>query len=272
MANAAAKTETDGLPAGLIDLPADEYHADRSAVSKGWLDKIDRSPAHLKLYLDGARSEPTPAMVLGSLIHTAVLEPDLLDSEYAVQPKIDRRTKAGKEEYAAWIEEHANMTHVTSEQLEQAKAIRDSVLHHRAASVLLRDGVAEQTVVWHDAGTGEKCKARADWLRDSMVVDLKSTTDARPDAFAKAIANFRYDVQAAHYTDGFERDRFVFIVVEKDPPYGVAVYVADDSVFERGRSLRDRNLDTYSACMAKGHWPAYADTIQTVGLPAWARG
>lgn len=271
MGSAAEKATDDGLPLGIIDLPADEYHADRSAVSKGWLDMIDRSPAHLKLYLDGARREPTPAMMLGSLIHTAVLEPDLLPTEYAVAPQVDRRTKVGKAAYAEWLEEHANMTHVTSEQMDTAIAVRDAVMQHRAASALLSKGSPEQTVVWRDAGTGEKCKARADWLRDSMTIDLKSTSDARPEAFAKSIANFRYDVQAAHYSDGFERDRFVFIAVEAQPPYGVAVYVADPSIFERGNTLRDRNLDTYSACMARNHWPGYEDTIQSISLPAWAR-
>ena len=40
------------------------------------------------------------ALQLGSAIHTAVLEPEKFYDEYYISPKIDKRTKAGKEEAA----------------------------------------------------------------------------------------------------------------------------------------------------------------------------
>lgn len=261
----------DELPTGFIDLSAEDYHADRSAVSKSWLDQIDRSPAHLRAYLDGQREE-TPAMTFGRLVHCAVLEPDLLDDQFAVIPSdINRRTKVGKEEFTAWEKEHAHHTIVTSAQLADAKAIRDSVLRSKAASALLGKGAPEQSVVWIDSQTGERCKARADWLRDSVIVDVKTTQDARPDAFMRSIANYRYDVQAAHYGRGFERERFAFIAVEKTPPYGVAVYLADDTIRERGQEARIRNLETYGQCRESGEWPGYPDIVTGISLPAWAR-
>ena len=63
-----------------------QYHADREYVSKTWLDKINRSPAHLKAYLDGFSSFQSPAMALGSLVHEAVLEPELFESKYCIEP------------------------------------------------------------------------------------------------------------------------------------------------------------------------------------------
>lgn len=258
------------LQPGMIELDADTYHADRSAVSKSWLDRIDRSPAHLRAYLDGAKKD-TPALLLGRLVHTAVLEPDLIDSEFVTTPTdINRRTKDGKAEYAAWQAENDSKTIVTADQFQLAIAIRDSVLKNRAAKTLLQSGNPEQTVVWENTETGEKCKARADWLRENVIVDVKTTIDARPDPFARAIANYRYDVQTSHYEEGFDMNRFVFIAVEKEPPYAVAVYAADDLIRARGKKARDKNLRTYAECKATASWPGYEEVIHTIHLPRWA--
>lgn len=258
------------LETGRIALSAEDYHADRSAVSKSWLDQIERSPAHLRAYLDGEKRE-TPALILGHLTHSAVLEPDLLDDLFAVTPKdINRRTNAGKAEYAEWKAANAHKTIVTVEQLDAAKAMRDSVYRHKAAKALLGKGDPEQTVVWVNPETGEKCKARADKLLENVIVDVKSTTDARPREFARSIVNYRYDVQAYHYEDGFDIDRFAFIAVESQPPYAVAVYAVDDVIRQRGRNARDKNLRTYAECKASNHWPGYDDVIRMIELPRWA--
>lgn len=258
------------LKPGRIDLSADDYHADRSAVSKSWLDRIDRSPAHLRAYLDG-HSKDTPTLILGRLVHSAVLEPDLLADQFVVPPNINRRTKVGKEEYAAFEKDNAHKTIITQDQFDLALAIRDSVYGNRAAKALLTDGDPEATVVWRNAETGELCKARADWLRENVIVDVKTCQDARPDAFARSIANYRYDVQTSHYGEGFDLDRFVFIAVEKDPPYACAVYAADDLIRQRGKEARDRNLNTYAECKAKDEWPGYEEVITTIHLPRWAQ-
>ena len=258
------------LEPGRLTLNAEEYHADRSAVSKSWLDRIDRSPAHLKAYLDGYRPD-TPAMLLGRLVHVAVLEPDLLADLFVRPPEgINRRTNAGRAEYAEWQESVAGRTLVSIDQWIQALAIRDSVQQNRAAKALLTTGDPEQTVVWKNLETGELCKARADWLRENVIVDVKTTQDARPAAFAKSIANYRYDVQTSHYSEGFDLDRFVFIAVEKEPPYACAVYAADEIIRARGKRARDRNLQTYAECRVTGTWPGYEEVIHTIELPRWA--
>ena len=270
MTGALAADKKTELAPGRIDLPADQYHSDRSAVSKSWLDRIDRSPAHLRAYLDG-HSEDTPALLLGRLVHTAVLEPDLLSDQFVTKPTdINRRTNAGKAEYAEWEKANAEKSIITDDQMTLATAMRDSVRQNKAARALLTTGDAEQTVVWRNDDTGELCKARADWLRENVIVDVKTTEDARPDAFSRSIANYRYDVQTSHYEEGFDLRQFVFIAVEKKPPYAVAVYAADDLIRHRGKQARDRNLRTYAECKASNTWPGYEEIIRTIHLPRWA--
>ena len=79
------------------DMPIAEYHA-HPAVSNSILAKMARSPLHARAYIDGERKGPTAAMLVGTAVHTAVLEPRRFSAEYAVFQG-DRRTKEGKARY-----------------------------------------------------------------------------------------------------------------------------------------------------------------------------
>ncbi len=64
-----------------------DYHA-HPAISKSHLDLIARSPLHYwARYIDPKRviPEPTPAMRIGSAVHTHVLELHNWDTDYIVK-------------------------------------------------------------------------------------------------------------------------------------------------------------------------------------------
>ena len=60
-------------PCYVTDMPADVYHA-HDSISNTGLKLMMRSPAHYKYQ---ERKESTRAMVLGSALHMACLEPDI---------------------------------------------------------------------------------------------------------------------------------------------------------------------------------------------------
>ncbi|MGQ3289063.1 PD-(D/E)XK nuclease-like domain-containing protein [Sphingopyxis sp.] len=65
-------------PGVYLDLSNDEYH-NGDGINKGLLDVVDRSPMHARALLDYANDndrEPTTAMVIGTALHTLVLEPE----------------------------------------------------------------------------------------------------------------------------------------------------------------------------------------------------
>jgi PDDEXK-like domain of unknown function (DUF3799) len=254
-----------------IDWPPERYHADRTAVSKSWLDWIHRSPAHLKAYLDGLIPS-TPRQEFGTLVHSFVLEPDSITSRYLPVPKLDRRTKSGKERYAELEAEAAarGLIMIDDETWIKAMAIKDSVYRHRTAAALLGKGEPEQSVLWTNPDTGEQCKARADFLREHSIVDLKTTYDASPDAFAKSMVNWRYPVQAAHYLEGFSASRFIWIATEIEEPFGVAVYVDNPEILGLGKAQRDPDLALYAVCKFRNEWPGYPTGVQDLKLPRWA--
>ena len=260
-----------------FDLSAEEYHA-HAAVGSTTLKTIHaKTPAHARAQLDGPK-EPTPAMRFGTALHTVLLEPDSVGRRIAVLPEgIDRRTKAGKADWDAFHAENAERQVVTADDWAKLKAIQASVRGNPLALALLRHGYAEPSIFWDDGDTGTACKCRPDWLNEAarVVVDLKSTQDAEPRAFERHAYALGYHLQAAYYLDGvrelaFEPEAFVFVAVEKEPPYAVAFYQASASFLEAGRIAYRMALATFAECEAKGEWPGYPAALQELLLPPWA--
>jgi exodeoxyribonuclease VIII len=261
-----------------------DYHR-HSGVSKSHLDQVARSPLHYwARYIDPNRvpTEPTPAMAIGTAVHTHVLELDQWDSRYAIAPEsIDRRTKMGKAEWEVFTTAATGRTVLSRADADQVMRMGHAVYSHPAAAMLLKQlpGKAETTHMWNDAVTGLQCKCRPDWLTDdgSLIIDLKTTEDASPAGFRKSIANWRYHVQAAWYLNGIEQatgtrpDQFIFICVEKKAPFAVAVYAADAEMIQIGSDAAARDLDVLATCKAANAWPGYSDQIETISLPPWMR-
>ena len=258
-----------------------EYHA-HPAVSKSHLDMVARSPLHYwARYLDPNRvaPEPTPAMTIGSALHTHVLELDQWDANYVVMPEgIDRRTKAGKAEWESFCAAANGRQVLVKAEADLIMKMGEAVYGHPAAAALLAlPGMAETTWMWRDESSGLQCKCRPDWLTNdgSLVIDLKTTEDASPRGFQKSVANFRYHVQAAWYLHGLEQatkrcpEQFVFIAVEKKPPFAVAVYAADADMIREGWRTAERDLEVLATCKDMDRWPGYSEAVEPISLPPW---
>jgi hypothetical protein len=221
-------------------------------------------------------------MRLGTALHTHVLELSRWDEEIAVAPgDINRRTKEGREQWAAFEANAKRKTVITADDAEVVMAMGRSIMRHPGAVMLLGlQGKAETTHMWTDATYGLECKCRPDWLTDdgSIVVDLKTTRDASPRGFGRSIADYRYHVQAGWYMNGLEAasgkrpDQFIFICVETTAPYAVAVYAADAQMIERGYQQAMDDLGKLAVCKAANSWPSYSDQIEPISLPAWMTG
>lgn len=270
----------------------EQYHADTTHISKSGLDQIEKSPAHYyDKYLNPQRvkEQPTEAMRLGTAVHSAILEPHLFERDYFVfndaeilrqiggsSPRATNRYKDWKTDQ---LENYVGKTEISAEDYLTCLRMRDAVHKHPIAKILLNKGIAEHTIKWTDKDTGALCKCRPDWISQDTgyIPDIKSTEDASPDGFAKSSYNYRYHVQAPYYVDGYEAqfnqkpEGFSFIACEKKPPYLVAVYFVPDEVFNYGRDIYKRNLETYVKARKSGIWDGYGDDFLPLQLPAWAK-
>ena len=257
----------------------EQEYRQHPAVSRSELWHIHESPLKFKFYKEHPQ-EPTPALLFGQVFHKLALEPGTFDIEYAVVPKADRRTKEGKHAWAEFMENNAGKTIIPGEMYEQAAEMCKALAAEPFAMKLL-NGDREVPFFWTDERTGEECKCRVDCLNTSysqpIVVDLKSTADASTEGFSKSAINYGYDFQAAMYSDGVERNirqkpLFVFVAVEKEPPYAVNILQADELLLRRGHRLFREYIEIYHDCKLTGNWYGYlgkSNQINNLALPSW---
>jgi exodeoxyribonuclease VIII len=260
------------------DQSARDYHA-MPGASASRLKLLKRSAAHMKHDMDNPQ-EPTQAMIIGSATHSAILEPVLFVKEWGRLPEGDGRSKAVKQAKAELISEFGADHILKPDAYDNILAMRDSVFGNALALDLLDGADTETSHYWTQNGVA--CKARIDALprEDSpwndCVVDIKTTANAHPDEFRRSVFNFSYHIQARHYLSAAERDRFIFIVVERDAPHCVAIYELDEAALELGRQDREFLLGQWALCEAEqaaggpDAWPGFPIEIQELSLPGWA--
>lgn len=256
----------------------ENYHSDTTRISNSAISALLRSPAHYyEQFLNPSRPAfDTNAFKTGRALHVAISEPQHFFKKYIIAPGgIDRRTKEGKKKFEDFLNASAGRivipempTKENSNVLsyQQVMRMRDAVNAHPIAGQLLLSGEAEKIVLFDDAISGTPCKMMADWLPDggNFIVDFKTTEDASPDGFARSCLKYGYDRQAAFYTDGMycqtgKTYTFIFIVVEKAPPYAVELYALSPQSLSKARTKINFALETYNKCSASGVWHTYSE-------------
>ena len=283
------------------------FRRELDVASNSGLKIIDeKSPAHYLHWCQNPdQDKASKVFDFGHGLHALVLEPDLFDTGFCVLPHdapsrpTSRQVNAAKpapatiaqiDWWAGWDADHVGMVELTGKQYDDARGMVESMRAHvlnipdsTGQMVTIRSGELfdlcrkEVTLRWTDPRTGIQCKGRADLDCEEFgfMGDVKSTVDASPEGFARAVHTYRYHQQHVHYTDGAQatgtqRGNFLFFACEKTAPFVPAVYVVPAMAEERGRFLRDRALDKLKACLDSGAWPPYANGITELVLPAWA--
>lgn len=282
-----SKTFSPGWYPGV---PDEVYHS-ANGISSTALRKVLKSPAHYKASLE-TTVEPSDDMRLGTLTHLVVLQPDLLCERVSVLPNdapkrptaIQRAAKKPSQkalDAVAWWDDFTQKSEgkmvFGQGELDTANAMADSIRKHSIASMAFGSGQSEVSC-WHeDEETGEMLKARFDYLRDGAkaIVDLKTCRDASEDGFSRHAYNMGYHIQAAYYLDlcqkyDVSRNSFVFVCVEKTPPYAVNVFTVSEASLALGRKKYRQALNTFALCKKTDSWPAYSEELKTLDLPKWA--
>jgi hypothetical protein len=258
----------------LLDLTNEEYHA-RPGVSASMLKSMARGwrTFEAEYITKTAPRKESAAMALGTAVHTALLEPERFAAEYVACPDecSDRRTKAYKE----WAASVDGASVLTADDAKTIDAIRESVRRDDFASKLLAaDGHVEKSLEWTDQSV--LCRMRFDKIAGPFCIDIKTCQDATPEAFAKTIASYRYDIQASHYLSGLSNNgvgwgvRFVFITVETCAPHRVRCYEMCDDDSDKADEDRVALLLEYRRRLQSDDWSEPGEGVLTkVFLPNW---
>lgn len=266
------------LEPGIIkSLPAAEYHRrELGIVSKSALDRVRRSLAHYKAWIDGTfDDDETSDLKFGKAFHMALLEPEKFETAYVTRPKFEGKgAKAAKE---AWEADHADCESMTMGDLLAITRMVEAVKRHPLACKVMRDGEAELTLSWKDETTGLRCKSRLDYyVRDlAMIVDVKSTRDASWEAFRKDVAKYGYHRQDALYRAAaialdMPVQHFVLLAVEKTEPHAIALYTLDAEAIGKGYGSVRQDIEALAQAVRSNRFPGYPETIQELPVPPWA--
>lgn len=235
------------------------------AVRRSDLWEMRKSPAHY-LYKVTHQEEPTPALLFGTAAHKFILEEESFWDQYIMAPEVDRRTKAGKAEWAEFLDSMDGKQPITMDNLEMIKEMDQAIMANSTAVDLLKTGRHEVPIEWTDPETGEQCKCRPDvlteYLGQKYIVDYKTTTSCEDGAFEYSCRTYGYKLQAGMYTEGvfhaeLEDYGFAFVAQEKKAPYSVRVYFCDPGFVEEGRELFHDLIGKLHECKQTNTWPGY---------------
>lgn len=279
------------IPGFHYGLPYEEY-SKWDAINFSRLKPIRDTASKCKWEMENPK-KPTPAMILGSALHVATLEPARFEQLFHICPPCDRRTKEGKEFYAEQekiagskllirdgsSEDEGNLSAVKNLR-GMAKAIRSM----KSATPFLNGiGQNEVSALWKDEETGLMCKARMDRFIPELaalkglpaIVEIKTSQDASEWGFAKTVDSFYYAAQAACYATAVKaitgKDALhIFIACESQAPYDAAVFTLDDQSLQTGLLQYRQMLNRYAECVKLNKWPGYPDKVQILSLPGYS--
>ena len=260
---------------GIHEITNNAYHSS-AGISRSMLMEFKRSPYHYWYkYISGlaVKEDATPAMDLGSAVHTLVLEESIFDQEFFVT---HQKTKPKKDTapYNKMMAEADGKIILTADSYMQAVHMASAVKQNEYAMQLLDGCEIEQSIYFSDKATGLQLKSRPDALAGSIVIDLKTTADATMSKFQSSAWNYGYYLQAAFAHRAMDSltqrlDHFLFLSGETEPPFAIAMDQLDYEALQFGLQQLDELLRGLKRCLDTNEWPGYG--IRSLGLPGYAK-
>jgi hypothetical protein len=152
-----------------------------------------------------------PSLILGHAIHKLVLEgEDAFDRLFIRSPHTEDMDGPAKSAATKDLKARLkaagrhDVTVLPGVAYDRAVIASAMITRNPGLRTAFQNGAPEVSVFW-SRGDGIRRKARLDYLKPRGVGDLKSCSNFKriefPRACREAIANFRYEIQAAHYLE-----------------------------------------------------------------------
>jgi exodeoxyribonuclease VIII len=255
-----------------------DYHKAKGLSSS--IIKMMSNPGDVKWYMDCPQDqEKVKTFDFGTAIHTSLLEPEKFNDQFAIEPKVNKRTSAGKAEIAEFQKEHGHKMILSADEKRKLGFMTGSVLAYPYSKTLFEHQTGTEISYFvEDPETGLMLKSRNDMESviqgETIISDIKTIDDIKD--IAKNIYEFGYHLQAAHYNHcfklqhGFEPYAFLFIFISKKISGGrYPCQVVELKEYEKdlGEEKRQEYTAKYKQCLDTGIWPG----VRCVGFPKWAR-
>lgn len=255
------------------DLTNEEYHAEKDHSSssnlkdlnkteKGRWDKDDLWGIE-KYYQEkilGVRSEQKEnnAFAEGSLAHCLILEPHMLEQDFAIYPGF---RKAGNDykAFKAAEEVGLNRTIISKSQFKKVESWVTAYEGNQTAVDLIKGSNTEYSLFGEINGIKIKVRADAINIEEGYIADVKTTAyDTDQNSFKETVMDFQYELSGALYAKLFSMYygkpfEFLFIVLGKKDKSCEVYRLGDDSVKKGDKKIRDA-LSVHNKCSKSGIW------------------
>ncbi len=237
-------------------------------MSQSVLKEGRASMAHLKAALDHERTKvPTDDMILGTALHVAFLEPEMMPQKVV---RWDGPRRAGRE-WEAFKHDHAGKAILTPGYHEKLIGMVRSLRRHPEVKRWV-GAIEEVEVSCRGLVDGMPFKGRIDALTPDPIIDLMKVNSGDIRDMRRTAYSFGYHIQAAIYTELFKRGRFVLMTVEDSPPYDVVPFELSPSFMERGWTEAKELIARVRECQGSGVWPGRSNGIAKLDEPDWLMG
>ena len=204
-----------------------DYYAIK-ALSHSMLSCLAQNPMECRMrYVDDPPTLPkkdSAAFAMGHAVHCLALEPGEFEDRFVSFPKVDRRTKDGKEFAARFEAENKGKIILDPQEFQDAVACVQALNNHPEFAAIMAQPRRVEVPFEFDL-FGHKFKAKPDCIVDSMrlILDIKTTDDASPHRWQWSAVDYGYHRQQIIYREALrqatgKKYRFVFAVVEKPKP------------------------------------------------------
>lgn len=262
----------------VANLPIEDYHKDKSAVSSTGLKNAVESAYNFHYcWVNEYEKKDTASLRFGTAAHCAILEPMEFDRRFVAMPDFgDMRSGTNRVKRDSWKNTLKPDAIIMEEkEIETLKRGIDRLLCNRVAVNLIKGAAFEQSAYFRDPVTGLKCRFRPDAIRQdlSVMIDLKACRHVSNRAFAAQIWEYRYDIQMAFYEYGIRvlhgrgPDTVAFIVVQNQKPFDVAVHEVGPMMMERGQIAVQKMLARIEKGVTTGKWPGVQEEAQIIEMP-----
>lgn len=265
-----------------LSINADDYHADpcdRPSLSASIIQVLcTQSPrhawvAHPKLN-PNYRPEEATHFDIGKIVHALMLQGEWVGEVIEFD---DWRKDAAKE--ARDKARAAGKVPILRKHWTDVQAIIEAANIQISAmgNVFKAPGKAEETITWTEPN-GVRCRARLDWLADSLryIDDLKTTAvTANPEIVSRTMFNHGLDIQAAFYRRAVQMlnprmdPQFRFVFIETYQPYAMSVVAPGPDVLFLAEKKIQWAIEKWGECLESGVWPGYPTEVCYAQLPAW---
>lgn len=254
------------------DLDIEDYHKSEGISSSGINVLLD-CPAkfHYKYILGNNEKTTSEDHLIGSAVHTLLLEPHLFDKKFFITDK--ERLPGDAKGKAALIEQANGCQVLKKSQLEIVNSMVESAKNHPIWQTIENPRI-EHSFFWYGGVFDTPLRARPDLYTDKIIIDIKTVKSIKN--FSYSILDYGYHRQAAMQVDGINQLTgklldFGWFLIEKDPPYLTACYYPNFNDLEQGRLEYSEAACKYTECLLYNEWPGYAQDFQEIRLPKFAR-